>query len=156
GTRRDTIEGDPAILDEAERSRTADALRVLSEKTVQPRRGRVGRQAVRGFRITYPRANSRTPTLTAESATLNTGNQWREMKSVTVPNITRSNPLPIVPPRMRPSSASTTKSLRWVATYTRSAMETNTGATRNTSARAGARPNAAPELWMLVIHTRWS
>src|SRR5579859_322677 len=116
GARRHPVDHDPALLDQAEGRRAADAFRMLGEKTVEPRRGHVGRQAVRGFRIRYPSANSTTPTLTAESATLKTGNQWSAMKSVTVPYMMRSKPLPIVPPRIRPSSASTTKSLRWVAT----------------------------------------
>jgi hypothetical protein len=47
---------------------------MLSEKTVESRRRRVGLQAALGFRIRYPRAKRNTPTLTAESAMLKTGN----------------------------------------------------------------------------------
>ena len=68
------IDRDPAVPDEPERRRTRQSARLLSEEPVEPGRRRRGRQAARGCaRTKYPSAMRTTPTLTAESATLKTG-----------------------------------------------------------------------------------
>jgi hypothetical protein len=90
GIGRLAVEANEVALDEACGSRAAEVVSVLGEKAVQPE-GRGRRDQAAGFgRLKYPATNATTPMLMAESATLNTGQKWTLMKSVTVPNVIRS------------------------------------------------------------------
>lgn len=80
------VHQDEVALDEARGSRAAEVLRIFGEEAIEPER-RGGRdQAAVGLRRRYPASRATTPMLMAESATLNTGQKWTLMKSVTVPN----------------------------------------------------------------------
>src|SRR5258708_35311357 len=109
GIRRLSVDPHHVALDQARGGRPAEVLGVLGEKAVQPR-GRGLRDQAGGLRYTDPAMRATTPMLTPESATLNTGQKWKLMKSVTVPNMIRSYPLPSVPPMIRPSAASVQRS----------------------------------------------
>src|SRR5438034_8935971 len=156
GVRRLAVEPDPPVLYQPGRGRAAQRRRVLSQKPVKTRGRRGRRQALFGLRSTYPSRSRTTPVLTAESATLNTGQKCTATKSVTVPNMKRSKRLPTVPPSTRPSTRSAGTEALCVNTYAIRPHATPKEAIRKTIANAGARPNAAPELWMFVIDTRWS
>ena len=60
-------------LDQARGGGAAEVGRLLGEKAVEPRRSRGRRQPAEGRRRTYAPIIRTTPTETAESATLNTG-----------------------------------------------------------------------------------
>src|SRR6266566_951326 len=154
--RRPAVELNHPVFDEPGRGRAAQRRGVLSQKPVEASGHRGRYEALWGLRRTYPSRRRTTPVLTAESATLNTGQKCTATKSVTVPNMTRSKRLPMVPPSTRPSTRSAGSESRCVNTYAIRPHATPKEASRNTIANAGARPNAAPELWMFVIHTRWS
>src|SRR5439155_5546851 len=102
GVRRLAVEPDLPVLYQPGRGRAAKRRRVLSQKPVETRGRRGRRQALFGLRRTYPSSSRTTPVLTAESATLNTGQKWTATKSVTVPNMTRWKGLPTVPPSTKP------------------------------------------------------
>src|SRR5439155_22910166 len=75
------------------------------------REGRAGPALHSGFGAgqRMRRASSATPTLMAESATLNAGQwyprQWKSRKSTTAPNRPRSMRLPTAPPKMNPRAS---------------------------------------------------
>jgi hypothetical protein len=71
-------------LDQARGGRPAQVLRLLGEKTVEPRR-RGCRDQAGCFRSKLAAISSTTPMLIAESATLKTGQKWTFTKSVTNP-----------------------------------------------------------------------
>src|SRR5437899_3756222 len=102
------VDGDEMALDQACRRRTAQVARMLGYETVEAGRGRFSDQAALvGLRNRYPATSSSTPMVTAESATLKTGQKWKLMKSVTPPPLMiRSKALPRAPPRIRPRTAS--------------------------------------------------
>src|SRR5216683_1451551 len=112
-----TVDVHEVALDESRRGGAAEVLSVLGEKAIQPQGGRRRDQAAWGLRITYPRISKATPMLTAESATLKTGQKWKLMKSVTPPPLmTLSKALPTAPPRINPSTASADRSPGWRTT----------------------------------------
>src|SRR5256886_7500196 len=97
-----TVDQDEVTLDEPRGRGAAQLWGLLGEKAIEPRRRRRGGQPTGFRRRRYPAIISTTPIEIAASATLKTGQKWKLMKSVTVPFVTRSNPLPSVPPRIRP------------------------------------------------------
>src|SRR5712671_3631859 len=105
GIGRVAVDPDQVALDQPRRGRAAQVDRVLGQEAVQAR-GRGLRYDSVGLRNRYPAIKPTTPMLIAESATLNTGQKWTLTKSVTVPCTIRSYPLPSVPPRIRPRTAS--------------------------------------------------
>jgi hypothetical protein len=104
--RRLTIDPDEMALDQPGGRGAAKVRGVVGQEPIQPRRRGRRDQALGVGRNTYPASSATTPMLIAESATLNTGKKWKLTKSVTVPNMIRSNPLPTVPPMISPSTAS--------------------------------------------------
>src|SRR6266699_1638105 len=112
------VEPDHPVLYQPGRGGAAQHRRVLSQKPVETRGRRGRRQALFGLRRTYPSRSRTTPVLTAESATVNTGQKCTATKSVTVPNMTRSKRLPMVPPSTRPSTRSAGTGSLCVNTYT--------------------------------------
>src|SRR5260370_41346984 len=99
-------------LDEARGSRTAELAFALRDEAVESGRRDLGDQAALGLRFRYPTISRSTPTLTAESATLKTGQKWKLLKSVSPPPLMmRSNAFPSAPPTMRPNTASPPRSL---------------------------------------------
>ena len=84
GTRRAAVEGDEMALDQTRRGGTAQVMPMLGEEAVEPWR-RLGGDQLVGLRKTYAAMISTTPMDTAESATLNTGQKWKLIQSVTVP-----------------------------------------------------------------------
>src|SRR5712692_4107086 len=108
------VDADHVAFDEPRGSRTAELAFALRDEAVEPGRGDLGDQAALGLRNTYPTISRSTPTLTAESATLKTGQKWKLMKSVTPPPLMmRSNALPSAPPTMSPRTASPLRSPGW-------------------------------------------
>src|SRR5207244_8967475 len=88
--------------DQPRSRRPAEVWSLLGEEAIEPRGRRRRDQLVGLRRRRWPAIISTTPVEIAASATLKTGQKWTLMKSVTVPFVTRSNPLPRVPPRIRP------------------------------------------------------
>src|SRR6266542_671555 len=156
GLGRAVVEKDEVAFGEARRRSAAEVRQLLGHETVEPWRGCFRDQAALfGLRRKDPATGRTTPMLMAESARLNTGQKWMLTKSVTVPYITRSKPLPTVPPRIRPRIASVGRSPGWRITYTTRAIATTTEAIKKKTAPAGATPKAAPEFRTLVIPTRF-
>ena len=77
-------------FDQPRRRGAAQLGLVLGKKAVEPRRRLRGDQPAGLRRSRYPPIISTTPIEIAESATLNTGQKWKLMKSVTVPCTMRS------------------------------------------------------------------
>src|SRR5207247_4019194 len=97
-------------LDKARGGRAREVGHVLREEAIEPERCRWRDQAAAGLRRRYPARRATTPMLMAESATLNTGQKWTLMKSVTVPYMTLSKPLPSVPAMISPRMTSVCRS----------------------------------------------
>src|SRR2546422_1643337 len=117
GIRGLPVDTHQVALDEACGGGAAQVARVLGDESVEPGSRGLGDQPAVGFRKKYPAMSRTTPMLTAESATLKTGQKWKLMKSVTPPPLMiRSKALPNAPPRMSPSTASTPRSAGWRTT----------------------------------------
>src|SRR6266852_3394842 len=108
------VDADEVTLDEPRSGRAAEVARMRRDETVEPGRWSVSDQPALGLRRKYPAMSRATPMLTAESATLKTGQKWKLMKSVTPPPLMiRSKALPSAPPTIRPNTASPLRSPGW-------------------------------------------